>query len=155
MKGPWQIYEKVRTLPFGDWLYMRLLCFKIPYFGTIRPYIVEFRRGKCAIGMKKRSKVLNHLKTVHAIAMCNMCELTAGLCLESVLPCEFRWIAKSMEIHYLGKGQSDLTAVSSLDGIKWHDRLDLPVPVDIKDKQGQSVAKATVFMYVSQRPAGT
>lgn len=152
MKSPFQIYQELNRLPFGRWLFMKLLCLRAPYFSTIRPRLTMYERGRCSILIKKRRAVQNHLGTVHAIAMCNMCELGAGLCLESVLPAEYRWIAKSMEIHYLKKAETDLVSTCVLAGISWKDRMDLPVEVDIKDAGGQSVVKATVNMYVSLRP---
>lgn len=151
MKGPLQIYNSMKGFPLGKRLFMGILCFKAPYFGTIRPRMVEYDPGKCVISMKKRRAVENHLGTVHAIAMCNMCELTAGLCLESVIPDDFRWIAKSMDIRYLLKGESDLVSTSSIVDIEWRDRMDLSVPVDIRDRSGRQVAAAVVMMYVSRR----
>ena len=47
---------------------------------------MELRPGYCEIHFKKRLAVTNHLKSVHAIAMCNVSELAAGSMLEASIP---------------------------------------------------------------------
>ena len=50
-----------------------------PYFGTISPKFKELRPGYCSIVIPNTRAVHNHLGSMHAIAMCNGAELTAGL----------------------------------------------------------------------------
>ena len=57
--------------------------------------------NRCVVFMKKRRAVTNHLKTVHAIAMCNMAELAGGLMTEVSLPQGKRWIPSGMTVKYL------------------------------------------------------
>jgi acyl-coenzyme A thioesterase PaaI-like protein len=59
-------------------VFSRLVCWKASYFSRVRPAFVELRPGYCEVRAKKRRRVLNHIGTVDAIAMCNMAELTGG-----------------------------------------------------------------------------
>lgn len=52
---------------------------KAPYFKTIRPKVVDLRVGYSEVCMKQRWGVQNHIQTVHAIAVCNLVEMTMGL----------------------------------------------------------------------------
>jgi len=124
---------------------------KAPYFGTIRPVITAAGHGSCTIEMSDRRAVHNHLGTIHAIAMCNMCELTGGLAIELAIPEHLRWIPKEMTVQYLKKARGKLTAHSELPG----DALspgDVIVPIEITDKAGDVVTRAEITMYVSPRP---
>lgn len=46
---------------------------------TIRPHILAMKPGMSIIRMKQRWGVHNHIGTVHAIAVCNLVELTMGM----------------------------------------------------------------------------
>ena len=59
---------------------------RAPYFGTIRPSFLDLQPKLCRVAMKKRRAVENHIGTVHALAMGNLCELAAGMCTEVTIP---------------------------------------------------------------------
>src|SRR5688500_19950659 len=94
--------------PVGKWAFSRLLCLKAPYFGSIRPRFVELRAGHCEVRMRKRRAVLNHIGSVHAVAMCNMAELAGGTMTEVSIPPTHRWIPKGMTVQYLKLARTDL-----------------------------------------------
>jgi acyl-coenzyme A thioesterase PaaI-like protein len=95
------VWRRVSGWPGGRWLYSRLVCWKAPYFASIRPMFVDLQAGRCIVRMRKRRAVLNHIGTVHAIAMCNLAELAAGTMIDSTLPPSHRWIPKGMTVEYL------------------------------------------------------
>src|SRR5262245_3367229 len=97
------LLERIKKWPGGLKIFSRLLCFKAPYFSSIRPTFTVLEQGRGEAVMKKRRAVLNHIGTVHAIAMANLCEVVAGTTLEMTLPETHRWIPKSMKINYLNK----------------------------------------------------
>ncbi|HLK35944.1 MAG TPA: DUF4442 domain-containing protein, partial [Polyangiaceae bacterium] len=80
------LYESLRRYPMGRLLFSRAVCVKAPYFGSIRPLVSELRPELCEVRMRKRRAVTNHIGTVHAIAMCNMAELAAGLMTDATIP---------------------------------------------------------------------
>lgn len=100
--------------------------------------------------MKKRRAVLNHLGTVHAIAMCNLCELAAGTMLESTLPRSQRWIPRGMSVRYLKKATTDLLARTEIGPVAPDFCGDLVVHVDVCNSAGEVVMDADINMYISQ-----
>jgi acyl-coenzyme A thioesterase PaaI-like protein len=151
-RGILAVWRRLASVPGGPWLFARLLCRKAPYFSTIRPAIAELRPGRCEVRLTKRRAVENHLKTVHAIAICNMAELAAGLVSEVTVPATHRWIPKGMTVEYLRKAESDLRAVAELELLPaLGTKAEVPVYVTVFDSAGEAVLRATIRMWVSQR----
>ncbi len=143
------IYNNCTKFPLGKRLFSRLVCFKAPYFSSIRPRFEELKPGYCRIRIKKRRAVTNHLKSVHAIAMCNLAELAGGTMVEASLPKHMRWIPRGMSVAYKKIARTDLTASCEIP----LDRLDVPgdcpVEVTVKDMNDQIVFTAEIAMYLS------
>jgi len=142
------IYNRLTKLPMGNTLFSKAICFNAPYFSSIKPKINQLKPGLCQLHIKKRRRVENHLKTVHAIAMCNMAELSAGLVTEVSIPDGARWIPSGMDVKYLKKAKTHLTAVSDGSAIDWSVPGEKLVPVMVTDTQGQLVFSAQVTMNV-------
>ena len=143
--------NQLAKLPFGRVLFSNLIAKKAPYFITIKPTILELRHNYIKVFMRKRPAVHNHLKTVHAIASCNLCEFAAGICMESSIPKHRRWIPVGMTVQYLKKAKTDLTAECDLSMTDWETTTEVPCKVDVKDKDGQLVVTATITMNVSNK----
>ncbi|MCE2990828.1 MAG: DUF4442 domain-containing protein, partial [Nitrosomonadaceae bacterium] len=62
------LWSKLEAKPLGKWIFSRIICWKAPYFGTIKPRFEELRPGYSRVSMPKRRAVHNHIQTVHAIA---------------------------------------------------------------------------------------
>ena len=146
-----QTYNKVRNMPFGKALFMKGVCLKAPYFKTIKPQLIELRKGYCEVGLKNRRAVENHIHTVHAIAMGNLCELAMGLLAEATIPPQHRWIPKSMNIEYLQKAETNLRATATLDDNTCRQTGEIPVVVDVMDNQGVQVVRATITVWVTEK----
>jgi acyl-coenzyme A thioesterase PaaI-like protein len=102
--------------------------------------------------MRKRRAVENHIHTVHALAMGNLCELAAGMVTEVTLPVTMRWLPRGMTIEYLRKAESDVTATARLSKLEWTGTSEnLAVPVSIVDVNGTEVVRAVITMYVSPK----
>ncbi len=152
MASTLQIWRRLSAWPFGKWLFTRVVCWKAPYFGSIRPRIVELRPGYGEVGIRKRRAVLNHIGTVHAIAICNMAELAAGTMTDATIPATHRWIPKGMTVEYLGKAGTDLKAMAVIDPIPdFGKAMDMPVGVSVADEAGQIVFRAVITMWVSPK----
>jgi acyl-coenzyme A thioesterase PaaI-like protein len=148
------VWRRVSGWPGGRWLYSRLVCWKAPYFASIRPMFVDLQAGRCIVRMRKRRAVLNHIGTVHAIAMCNLAELAAGTMIDSTLPPSHRWIPKGMTVEYLRKAESDLQAVAALEPVPpFGDAAEFVVPVEVTDTSGQIVFHAAIRMWITPRKA--
>jgi acyl-coenzyme A thioesterase PaaI-like protein len=143
-------FNRLKTLPGGTWLFSRGVCAAAPYFGSIRPHVLELAPGHAKVSIKKRRAVENHLKTVHAIAMCNMAELAGGLMTDVSIPKGARWIPAGMTVQYLKKAKTDLTAVADGSQIGWSQNGDVVVPVSVFDTAGEKVFQAEIRMNIKQ-----
>ena len=150
--GTW---NKLSGSAFGRWLFSRMVCIKAPYFGSIRPVFDVLEPGRAIARMRKRRAVTNHIGTVHAIAMANLCELVAGTMTEVSLPTSMRWIPRGMQIDYLGKAETDLSATATFPEINEGEAQDIVVPVAVTDNGGNVVVRADITMYVSPRSKTT
>jgi acyl-coenzyme A thioesterase PaaI-like protein len=150
-----QTYRKFERLPFGNWLFSRVVCLKAPYFGSIRPTITRLEPGRCEATIADRRRVHNHIGTVHAIALCNLAELCAGVMTDASLPSGMRWIPKGMTVRYLKKASGRMHAVAT-PAIPLETReagYDLPVLVEVRDPDGEAVFDAEIAMWLSPRTA--
>ena len=146
------LLQKLERLPGGLYLFSRAVCLKAPYFSSIRPRFTALRPGYGEATVKKRRRVTNHLGTVHAIAMANLCEFIGGTLMEVSIPSDMRWIPKGMTIRYLAKAPSDVTARCTIDDYDWRETQDVELELAVHDSAGTLVAEATIPMYVSPKP---
>lgn len=146
-------WQRLSGLPGGKWLFSRIVCWRAPYFGTIRPRFIDFEPGRAVVHMCKRRRVQNHIGTVHAIAMCNLAELAAGTMIDASIPATHRWIPKGMTVEYRAKAKTDVQAVATLrPDQSFGDSEDVPVDVAIRDRDREDVVHAVITMRVSRRP---
>jgi len=145
-------WSKVSNLPGGKWIFSKLVSFKAPYFTSIGAQFVELREGYCEISLRKRRKVLNHIGTVHAIAMCNMAELAGGTMTDATIPATHRWIPKGMTVEYLAKAQTNLTAIAELQQLPdLSEPTELPVTVSVVDANQKPVLRARITMWITPK----
>ncbi len=147
-------FMKLKGLPMGKRLFSFLVCRKAPYFGTIKPLFEELEPGRCVIFMKKRRSVTNHLKTVHAIAMCNLVELAGGICVDVSIAQNMRWIPKGMTVEYLALAKTDLRGICNINLEKlkvWDLSKDFPAEVSLYDTSDKVVMKGTINIHLSQK----
>ena len=147
----WEMFSRI---PGGKWMFSHLLCLKAPYFASISPRFIELRPGFCEISVKKRRKVLNHIGTIHAIAMCNMVELAGGTMIDVTIPPTHRWIPKEMKVKYIAKAETNLRATAKLDPIPvFEDSTEFPITVIVVDVNGECVLEAIITMWISKKKA--
>lgn len=147
-------YNMLKDFPAGKRIFSFLVCRQARYFGTINPLFEELKPGRCVIRMKKRKSVTNHLKTVHAIAMCNLVELAGGVCTDVSIPEGFRWIPKGMTVEYIALAKSDLKGVCDIDLEKvsrWDLTEDFPAEVNCYDTSGTVVMRGIINMHLSKK----
>ena len=147
------LYRKFTRWPAGHWLFSRAICFKAPYFGTIGPRIVSLEPNRCEVRIADRRRVHNHIGTVHAIALCNLAELAAGVMTDATLPASMRWIPKGMTVEYLKKATGTMHGVATPDVpvVESASGYELPVTVVVKNDAGDAVFRASIAMGVSPR----
>ena len=147
-----EIWRTLSPKPGGKWLFSRLVCFKAPYFASISPLFERLEPGRCDVRIRKRRSVLNHIGTVHAIAMCNMAELAGGTMTEVSVPATHRWIPKGMSVNYLKKASTDLLAIATPESAAdWSTPGERMVNVVVQDRSGEAVFDARITMWISAR----
>jgi len=137
----------------GRWLFARIVCRRAPYFATIRPRFIELRASVCKVGMRRRRRVENHLGSIHALALGNLCELAAGMVTEVTIPPGMRWIPRGMTIEYLRKAESEVCATARLDKSEWTASGSVAVPVSVADRNGNEVVRAVITMHITPAKA--
>ena len=149
------MYQKAARLPMGKRLFSKILCQQAPYFSTISPLVAELAPAYCEVHVRNKRSIQNHLRTVHAIAMCNMAELAGGLMTDVSIPTTHRWIPKGMTVEYLKKATTDLIARAT----PLHANVDgsvageYPVEVKVFDTHHDVVFRAVIQMWVSPKKA--
>lgn len=144
------MYRRLSTLPLGKEIFSKAVCTIAPYFSSISPTMQELKPGYAKVTIKNRRAVQNHLKTVHAIAMCNMAELAGGMMTDISIPKGARWIPAGMTVKYVKKAKTDLTAVADGSDIDWTTEGDIVVPVKVTDTEGVIVFTADITMNIKQ-----
>ncbi|MBP6534827.1 MAG: DUF4442 domain-containing protein, partial [Arenimonas sp.] len=108
-----KLYTKITRWPFGHWVFSKAVCFKAPYFGSIAPTITRLEHSRCEAVIDDRRAVHNHIGGVHAIALCNLAELCAGVMTDASLPKDMRWIPKGMSDSYLKRAKGRMHAIAT------------------------------------------
>lgn len=150
------LYKRFAAYPGGKSLFSLAFCLKAPYFMNIYPAVRDLAPGLAVVSMKQTWSVQNHIKTVHAIAVCNLVEMAMGLVAEASLPSHLRWLPMGMNVEYLKKATGTLTATSKIDHTTFFDLPQYPgpvlVPVVVTNAEGVVVTKADVKLWISKKP---
>lgn len=135
-------WKRLSRLPFGKFLFSRMIGWKAPYTGTIRGRVKKLGPGYARIVMGDRRRVRNHLKSVHAIALMNLAEEASGLAMLAGMPREGRAILTGFTIDYVKKARGKITAESRSPTPDVTETNEVLVPVELFDKGGDVVARA-------------
>ncbi len=150
------LYTRMSRLPQGRRLFSAAFALKAPYFATVRPRFVELRPGYAELVVRKRRRVLNHIGTVHVIAICNGLEAAMGALAEASIPSDKRWIPKGMEVSYTAKATSDITCIAETDPAAWTgDEPDVPVRVRGVRDDGTVVVEGVIRLWVTAKSVGS
>jgi acyl-coenzyme A thioesterase PaaI-like protein len=137
-------WKRLSGKPGGKLLFSKLIGLVVPYTGTLGARIDEVRESYARVLLPDRRAVRNHLKSVHAIAMANLVELTANLAVLYSAPDDSRMIPTRMTIEWLKKGRGTLVAECTLSGPIGGERKEYENEVLIRDGQGDLVARGVV-----------
>jgi uncharacterized protein (TIGR00369 family) len=146
-----QLFSRLQKLPAGKAIFSKAVCVKAPYFSTIHPRFEAVKPQFVKVSMPKRHSILNHLGTVHAIAMCNLAELAGGVMTDVSIEKNARWIPSGMTVKYLKKATTDLYGIADGRAIDWSKRGDFVVPVQVFNQQDELVFSAEITMKVSNK----
>lgn len=147
-----EAWDRLAGLPGGKQVFSRMVGRMAPYTGTIDGRVVELREGYARVQLDDRRKVRNHLRSVHAVALVNLAELTGNLALSYSLPDDARFIVSGLSIEYVKKSRGTITAVSECPVPATSERCEYEVPVVMTNLQGEVVARSTLRSLVGPKP---
>jgi len=116
--------------------------FVVKFFGTAGIRVDEMNSTRTVMTLKNRTKVQNHIGTVHAAAMSLLAESATGLLVAYTLSDDKLPLMKSMSFNYVKRAApGELVAVaeltpSQLDLIRNEDKGEVTVKVTITDTKG-------------------
>jgi acyl-coenzyme A thioesterase PaaI-like protein len=137
-------WDRLAPLPGGKRLFSMAIGRFAPYTGSIGARIDALAPGYSRWTLRDRRAVRNHLRSIHAVALVNLAEVTSGTAMLMALPAGVRGIVISLSIQYLKKARGTLTAESRVTVPPVHEELSLDIHAEIRDAAGDAVARATV-----------
>lgn len=135
-------WSRLAPLPLGKLAFTRLLGAIAPYSATTGSVVQELSPGYARVTMRDRRRVRNHLRSVHAMALCNLGELATGLALLFGMPPGGRGILTGFSIEYLKKARGTLTATCRCEPPSSTETREYEIQGDIADATGTVVARA-------------
>ena len=137
-------WRRLSRLPFGKTLFSIMIGRVVPYTGSIGARCQELGPGYARWTLRDRRSVRNHLRSVHAIALVNLAELSSGSAMLTALGPGVRGIVSGLEITYLKKARGLLTAEGRGTVPEFRGKTTVDAHAEIKDAAGDLVATAVV-----------
>jgi acyl-coenzyme A thioesterase PaaI-like protein len=137
-------WHRLRALPGGRRLFSAFVGRMAPYTGSMGAHVQSLEPGHAVVTLRDRHAVRNHLRSVHAIALANLGELSSGLAATTAMPAHVRGIPVSITIDYLKKARGTLTATGTATLPHVSEECDAEARADIRDADGDVVAAVTV-----------
>jgi len=137
-------WKRLSGKPGGKLLFSKMLGLVAPYTGTMGARIEEIREGYAKVTLREHRTVRNHLRSIHAIALTNLVELTANLAVLFSAPEDARMIPTRMTMEWLKKARGTVVAECHCQLPIGVERKEYDNEVVIRDQDGDVVAKGTV-----------
>jgi acyl-coenzyme A thioesterase PaaI-like protein len=146
-----EAWDRLHRLPGGTRAFSRMIGVAAPYTGTMGAHVREVRSGYARVELPDRPRVRNHLRSIHAIALANLAELTGNVGVAYTLRDDQRFIVAGMSIDYVAKARGTITGESSFELPDETGRFEIEVPVELRDDSGKTVARATLRTLVGPK----
>ncbi len=145
-------WDKLKGIPGGNLVFSRLIGTAAPYTGTIAPRVTELRYGHAEACMDDRRLIRNHLRSIHAVALANLAEMTASLVMAYSMSDDARFIITGLDIEFEAKARGTIRAVAQtvVPEIDGENRV-VNVDVWLYDRKDVQVSRATVRALVGPK----
>lgn len=136
-------WNRMARLPGGKWIFSKFVGQFAPYSGSIGACVQELTPGNSRVTLKERRAIRNHLKSIHAVALMNLAELSSGLAMISGLPESVRGIVTAFHIEYFKKARGTITAIGQCEIPTVTERIEAKSFVKIYNTENQLLCQAT------------
>lgn len=143
-----QRWNRARHSTFGRWLFSRAVGRFAPYTGTIGARIQELESGRSLVTMLDKKSVRNHLKSIHAVALTNLVELSGSLAIIAAMHPDTRMIPIRLESEFIKKARGTVAATGSCSPPEIGFEGELSSSVVICDDAGEVVVRGRVTVVI-------
>jgi uncharacterized protein (TIGR00369 family) len=147
-------WRRLQNVPGGKRIFSWMVGRYAPYTGSIGARVEELRPGHARFTLRDRHSVRNHLRSIHAVALVNLAEVTSGLAMTTALPPGVRGIVTALSIEYLKKARGTLTATADVVVPRVDGRTPIELTATVTDAAGDIVARARVQWLLDSRQGG-
>lgn len=143
-------WNRAKSTNFGRWLFSRAVGRFAPYTGTIGARIEELEPGRSVVTMRDRKAVRNHLRSVHAVALTNLIELSGSLAIIASMHPGTRMIPVRLESEFLKKARGTVMAEGACESIEPGFEGEVQATVVVCDPDGIEVTRGRVTVVIGK-----